>query len=66
MHPRTGAAAVLLGAAFFISGAAAAQVPPSDAEVAAYRSLHAAAARGDARQISRLAAGGADPDARDR
>jgi ankyrin repeat protein len=65
MHPKTRAAAVLLGTAFFICGAAAAQVPPSDAEVAAYRGLHAAAARGDAAEIGRLLASGADPNARD-
>lgn len=45
---------------------ASAQVPPSAAEYAAYAGLHAAAARGDAAEIARLAAGGADPNARDR
>jgi ankyrin repeat protein len=44
---------------------AAAQVPPSPRELAAYGGLHAAAARGDAGEITRLTAGGADPNARD-
>src|SRR3954467_3740140 len=47
-------AAMLLGA-----GPAPAQVPPTPAEVAAYRDLHAAAARDDADAIRRLAAAGA-------
>jgi uncharacterized protein len=42
-----------------------AQVPPTAAELAAYTGLHAAAARGDAAEIARLAAGGADPNERD-
>lgn len=45
--------------------AALAQVPPSPAEAAAYRGLFAAAARGDAAEIGRLAAAGANPNARD-
>jgi ankyrin repeat protein len=36
--------------------AAPAQVPPTPAEIAAYGGLHAAAARGDAGQVARLAA----------
>jgi uncharacterized protein len=44
---------------------AAAQVPPSAAEIAAYRSLHAAAARGDEGELQRLIAAGADLNARD-
>ncbi|HEX8662773.1 MAG TPA: ankyrin repeat domain-containing protein [Beijerinckiaceae bacterium] len=44
---------------------ALAQTPPTASEVAAYRNLHAAAARGDAEEIRRLAAGGADANARD-
>ena len=44
---------------------AQAQVPPSAAELAAYRGLHAAAAKGDAAEIARLAAAGADLAARD-
>src|SRR5215213_1047518 len=53
-------AAMLLGA-----GPAPAQVPPTPAEVAAYRDLHAAAARDDADAIRRLAAAGAYLNARD-
>jgi ankyrin repeat protein len=45
--------------------AALAQVPPSPGELAAYRGLFAAAARGDAVEIARLAAAGANPNARD-
>ncbi len=45
--------------------AALAQVPPSPAELAAYRGLFAAAARGDTVEIARLAAAGANPNARD-
>jgi len=44
---------------------AAAQVPPSATEIAAYTGLHAAAARGDAATIRHLIAGKADPNARD-
>jgi hypothetical protein len=43
-----------------------AQVPPSAAEIAAYAGLHAAAARGDAAGIARLAGSGADVNARDK
>ena len=46
-------------------GAAAAQTPPSPTEVSRYTGLHAAAARGDAAEIARLLAQGADPNARD-
>lgn len=45
---------------------ALAQRPPSDAEVKSYRGLHAAAANGDAAEIGRLIAAGADREARDR
>jgi hypothetical protein len=41
-------------------GFARAQTPPSAAEVSAYERLHAAAARGDAAVIRRLAGAGAD------
>lgn len=44
---------------------AAAQVPPSGREAAAYAGLHAAAWRGDLAQIDRLVAAGADLNARD-
>ena len=47
------------------ASSALAQTPPSAADVAAYRGLHAAAARGDAAEIRRLLAAGADPGARD-
>jgi len=50
---------------FVAATAAAAQVPPSGAEKTAYRELHAAATRGDATEIRRLAAQGAPIDARD-
>jgi len=48
-----------------LAAPALAQVPPTAAEIAAYRDLHAAAARGDSDGIRRLAASGADVDARD-
>jgi ankyrin repeat protein len=44
---------------------AAAQIPPSPAEVAAYRGLHAAAAKGDAVEVARLVAGGEQAEAVD-
>lgn len=44
---------------------ALAQVPPSSVEIAAYRGLHAAAARGDTAEIERLAKAGSPLDARD-
>jgi len=44
---------------------AAAQVPPSPAEVAAYQGLHAAAQRGDVAAIQRLLKAGAAIDATD-
>jgi ankyrin repeat protein len=43
-----------------------AQVPPSAGEYAAYTGMHAAAARGEAAEIVRLAKGGADANERDR
>lgn len=45
---------------------AKAQTAPSAAEIAAYRGLHRAAIAGDVAVIARLAAAGADPEARDR
>lgn len=42
-----------------------AQIAPSEAEVAAYTGLHAAAAKGDAAEIERLVKAGAPVDARD-
>jgi len=44
---------------------AEAQVPPSASEIAAYSGLHAAAAAGDLAAAARLAASGADLNARD-
>lgn len=44
---------------------AAAQISPSAAEIAAYRGLHAAAARGDAGEIERLVRAGTTIDAHD-
>jgi uncharacterized protein len=44
---------------------ALAQTPPSPAEISAYSGLHAAAAKGDVDAIGRLAASGADLNARD-
>jgi ankyrin repeat protein len=55
----------LLAAIVFV-GCAHAQVPPTPAELSTYTGLHAAAARGEAGEIARLAAGGADPNERDR
>ena len=48
--------AVLAVAACLAARPAAAQVPPSAAEVAAYGSLHSAAQRGDVAAVVRLAA----------
>jgi uncharacterized protein len=48
-----------------LATAAAAQRAPSPAEIAAYDGLHRAAHLGDAAEIARLAASGADVDARD-
>jgi hypothetical protein len=45
--------------------AALAQVAPSPAEAAQYQGLHAAAWRGDVQKIEKLAAAGANPNARD-
>ena len=47
------------------AGSAGAQVPPSPAEIAAYRGLHGAAARGTAAEIVRLRRSGASVDERD-
>ena len=48
-----------------LSVPASAQIPPSSAELQAYRGLHAAAAKGDVAEIERLATGGAAIDNRD-
>lgn len=57
----------LCGAALFgaLTCNAAAQLPPNAGEVAQYGGLLAAAARGDAAEIKRLAAAGGDANARD-
>lgn len=52
-------------AAAFSSSIASAQVPPSEGEVAKYGGLHAAAHRGQAEQIQKLAASGAGVNGRD-
>jgi ankyrin repeat protein len=58
-------AAAMLAAAALLALPLAAQIPPSVAEIAAYRGLHAAAQRGDLMEIGRLAADRAAVDARD-
>ena len=47
--------AAMLAAAALLALPLAAQIPPSPAEIAAYRGLHAAAQRGDLMEIERLA-----------
>ncbi len=42
-----------------------AQTPPTAEEIAAYRGLHGAAARGDAAELRQLLAAGSPPDSRD-
>lgn len=49
----------------FLPAPALAQVPPSQAEIAAYAGLHAAAAKGDTAEIERLVKSGSPLDARD-
>ena len=57
--------ALCLAAPLVAATSAQAQLAPSTAERAAYTGLFAAGARGDAAEIARLAAAGADPRARD-
>ncbi|MFZ4809565.1 MAG: ankyrin repeat domain-containing protein [Hyphomicrobiaceae bacterium] len=52
-------------AVLLVARPAAAQTPPGAAELAAFRGLHAAAAKGDADEIRKLLAAGANPNARD-
>lgn len=53
-------------AALVLAGSPAlAQVPPNATDIAAYQSLHAAAAKGDAAEIEKLAKAGAALEARD-
>ncbi len=54
-----------LAAALLLALPAAAQVPPSAAQTAAYQGLHAAAARGDSAKLKRLLAARPDVDVRD-
>lgn len=58
---------IIIGLALvaLLTGTAAAQVPPSPAEVAAFGPLHAAAHAGDAARIGQLLAQGEKPDQRD-
>ena len=56
---------LLLLAALLFPLPAAAQVAPSPAEIAAYRGLHAAAAKGDAAETARMVAAGEPIDSRD-
>jgi uncharacterized protein len=57
--------ALAAGLALLGPTAATAQTPPTERERAAYAGLHRAAALGDAAQIRKLLAEGADPKARD-
>ncbi len=57
--------ALFILAFILFAAPARAQIAPSDAEVAAYTGLHAAAAKGDAAEIERLVKAGAQVDARD-
>ena len=59
------AVAGVLGFALMGPFSSGAQVPPSAAEVAGYRGLHAAAHKGDLAQIEKLLAARADVNARD-
>src|SRR3954468_11357956 len=56
---------LVLIAGLLLALPAAAQTPPSTAEITAYRGLHAAAAKGDAAEIARLIAAGEKADAVD-
>src|SRR5262252_5175608 len=73
-RPRTGfgrwrlasaAGALAAGLALLGPTAAPAQTPPTETERAAYTGMHRAAASGDAAQIRKLLAEGADLKARD-
>src|SRR5204862_6981694 len=63
--PRWTVFAFLGVACLVLSAPALAQIPPGQQEIAAYRGLHAAAAKGDAAEIKRLAANGGSLDTRD-
>lgn len=62
---RLAAVTVLLMSFFACFPPAAAQVPPRDAEIAAFEGLHAAAHAGNVAEIRRLISAGADLEARD-
>ncbi|MGQ0752721.1 MAG: ankyrin repeat domain-containing protein [Betaproteobacteria bacterium] len=62
---RHGANILIALASCCCAALASAQVPPSSAEIARYTGLLAAAAKGDAAQITALIAKGAKPDVRD-
>jgi ankyrin repeat protein len=55
----------MVAALILAAGPALAQVPPGAADIAAYRGLHAAAAKGDAAGIETLVKAGAALEARD-
>jgi ankyrin repeat protein len=55
----------LIGILTLTGGAASAQTPPTPTELAAYRGLHAAAAKDSVDDIGQLRQQGADPNARD-
>ena len=57
--------AAWLGLVLAFASPAAAQIPPTATEIAAYSGLHAAAAKGDTEEIGRLLKSGAQVDARD-
>lgn len=65
LYPHALRLALVAAATLAAIAPAQAQVAPGAAEVAAYRGLHAAAQTGDAAQVKKLAAGGADLEARD-
>jgi uncharacterized protein len=56
---------LLIVCTLLFAAPALAQVPPSASEMAEYSGLHAAAAKGDAAEIARLTAGGANVNATD-
>jgi ankyrin repeat protein len=58
-------AAAVAGLATLFLGSARAQIPPSEAEVAAYTGLYAAAARGNVDEVRGLAPANPDLNARD-
>jgi ankyrin repeat protein len=59
------AAAGAVGALLLGASVTVAQIPPSAEDIERYRGLHAAAARDDAAEISRLLLAGANAEARD-